>query len=38
MILFYFPFIIKMDQVKEDEMGRACTAHEGDKKCVQNSC
>jgi hypothetical protein len=24
------------DQIKEEEMGGSCIAHEGDEKCVQN--
>jgi hypothetical protein len=24
------------DEIKEDEMGRACSMHVGDEKCIQN--
>jgi hypothetical protein len=31
--LYSSPNIIRMDQVKEDEMGRACSTHWGEKEC-----
>jgi hypothetical protein len=32
--LYSSPDIIRMIQVKEDEMGRACSTNEGDEECI----
>jgi hypothetical protein len=34
--LYSSPNIIRMIQVKEDEMGRACSTNGGDEECIYN--
>jgi hypothetical protein len=29
---------LQNDQVKEDEMGRACSKHEGEEECIYSFC